>query len=82
MLQNKYYLGDDFYPPIIDAEIFNAAERELCERVSRLGRNNRYKPAKIKKPPIAFRPGSITENFDNPIRQAECIYSLIESGEI
>lgn len=82
MLQNKHYLGDDFYPQIIDNEIFNAAKMELSERSSRLGRNNRYKPEKIKKPPIAFRLGSITENFDNPIRQAEYIYSLIESGDI
>ena len=44
MLQNKHYLGDDFYPQIIDNEIFNAAKMELSERSSRLGRNNRYKP--------------------------------------
>ena len=41
MLQNKHYLGDDFYPQIIDNEIFNAAKMELSERSSRLGRNNR-----------------------------------------
>lgn len=44
MLQNKHYLGDYFYPQIIDNEIFNAAKMELSERSSRLGRNNRYKP--------------------------------------
>lgn len=44
MLQNKHYLGDDFYQQIIDNEIFNAAKMELSERSSRLGRNNRYKP--------------------------------------
>ena len=32
MLQNKHYLGDDFYPQIIDNEIFNAAKMELSER--------------------------------------------------
>ena len=30
-------------------------------------------------PPAAFRLGDITENYENPVRQAEYLYSLIES---
>ena len=29
MLLNRRYLGDDFYPPIISEEMFNAAAEEL-----------------------------------------------------
>ena len=35
-------------------------------------------PAPIR-PPTAFRLGDITENYENPVRQAEYLYSLIES---
>lgn len=82
MMRNRHYLGDDFYPAIIDKESFDAVEAELCKRSTKLGRNNRYNEPKTKRPPTAFRLGDITENFDNPIRHAEYLYSLIESEVI
>lgn len=82
MMRNKHYLGDDFYPAIIDKGSFDAVEVELNKRSTKLGRNNRYNAPKVKRPPTAFRFGDITENYDNPIRQAEYLYSLIESEVI
>ena len=82
MMRNKHYLGDDFYPAIIDKDSFDAVEVELNKRSTKLGRNNRYSAPKVKRPPTAFRLGDITENYDNPIRQAEYLYSLIESEVI
>lgn len=82
MMQNKHYLGDNFYPAIIDKESFDAVEAELGKRSSRLGRDGHYKAPPVKKPPTAFRLGNITEQYDNPIRQAEYLYSLIESEVI
>ena len=82
MMRNKHYLGDDFYPAIIDKDSFDAVEVELNKRSTKLGRNNRYNAPKVKRPPTAFRLGDITENYDNPIRQAEYLYSLIESEVI
>lgn len=79
MMRNRHYLGDDFYPAIIDKEIFDAVEEELSKRSSMLGRNDRRTETKVKKPPTAFRIGEITENYFNPMMQAEYIYSLIES---
>ena len=79
MMRNRHYLGDSFYPAIIDKEFFDAVEVELSKRSTKLGRNDRYNAPTIKRPPTAFRLGDITENFDNPIRQAEYLYSLIES---
>ena len=69
IMQNKHYLGDDFYPAIIDKETFIAAGREIKEIPE-------------KKAPILFRFGDITEYFDNPVKQAEYLYSLIESEVI
>ena len=79
MMRNKHYLGDSFYPAIIDKESFDAVEAELGKRSSKLGREDRYKASPVKKPPTAFRLSDVTENYDNPIRQAEYLYSLIES---
>ena len=79
MMRNMHYLGDDFYPTIIDKESFDAVEVELNKRSTKLGRNDRYNAPKAKTPSTAFRLGDITENYENPIRQAEYLYSLIES---
>lgn len=79
MMQNRHYLGDDFYPAIIDQASFDAVSAELNKRSTQLGRNDRYIAPTAKKPPTAFRLGDITENYENPIRQAEYLYSLIES---
>lgn len=82
ILQNKHYLGDDFYPAIIDKETFIAAGREIKRRSAKLGRNDRFKEVPEKKAPILFRFDDITEYFDNPVKQAEYLYSLIESEVI
>ena len=79
MMRNKHYLGDDFYPAIIDKESFIAVEEELRKRSAMLGRNDRKPKPKVKKSPTVFRIGDITENYFNPMMQAEYIYSLIES---
>lgn len=82
IMQNKHYLGDDFYPAIIDKETFNNADREIKRRSAKLGRNAKFKEIPVKKAPILFRFGDITEYYDNPIKQAEYLYSLIESEVI
>lgn len=38
MLRKKYYLGDDFYPSIIDKETFDKAEEMRIARVGSIGR--------------------------------------------
>lgn len=81
MMRNSHYLGDDFYPAIIDKESFDAVEAELSKRSTKLGRNDLYNASK-QKVPTAFRLGDITENYDNPIRHTEYLYSLIESEVI
>ena len=75
----NHYLGDDFYPAIIDPASFDAVNAELSKRSTQLGRNDRYIAPIIKRPPTAFRLGDITANYKNPVRQAEYLYSLIES---
>ena len=81
MLQNSNYLGTDFYPPILDEQIFYAVQIERNRRMGWFDRDT--KTRKIPDPvPVRtkFRmPSGIERKFEDPLSQAEYIYSLIES---
>lgn len=78
MLRNVRYLGDGYYPAIIDPEIFAAAEAERAKRARKLGRVREPRETKKAIYPTAFRLREGTEEFDDPFEQAEYAYSLIE----
>jgi len=79
MLRNTRYLGDEFYPAIIDKDTFNTAEAERIIRLERLGRNRKPKQEKEVVYPTAFRMKEGIEEFDDPFGRAEYSYSLIET---
>lgn len=79
MLQNVRYLGDSYYPAIIDPDTFAAAETERIRRAEKLGRVWEPKEEKEVVFPTAFRISEGTEQFDDPFMQAEYAYSLIET---
>lgn len=79
ILSNRRYLGDSFYPAIIDKDIFDKAQVELINRATKLGRVNKSPRKKEVTIPTRFSVKSIKEHFDDPFKQAEYIYSLIES---
>ena len=81
-MSNRYYLGDDFYPSIIDRITFEKVQEELKIRAAKLGRLNNKPSQKIKKVSTKFRLPEITENYTDPVMQAEYIYSLIKSEVI
>ncbi|MDD4360492.1 MAG: recombinase, partial [Syntrophaceticus sp.] len=81
MLQNKRYLGDEYYPVIIDPDTFAAAEEERIRRAKKLGRIREPEVKKEVVYPSTFRTIDGTERFDDPFQQAEYAYSLIESEE-
>ncbi len=82
MLQNAHYLGDDFYPPIIDRQTYDAAEEERRRRSSVLGRNNMpRKDDWHRKIPVRFTMGPCEKELDDPYEQAAYVYSLIESED-
>ena len=78
-LQNKRYLGDAYYPAIIDPDTFAAAEAERVRRAEKLGRIWEPKEQKEVVFPTTFRLREGTEQFDDPFMQAEYAYSLIET---
>ena len=74
-----HYLGDDFYPAIIDQETYDKAAAIRLERAGKLGRLNRKKNAKPVAPPTGFRMLAAEQHYEDPRLQAEYLYSLIES---
>lgn len=79
ILENKHYLGDDFYPPIIDHKTFCAAQEERKRRATKLGRNHQKKEHRSIRIPTVFTMKPSTQYDPNPQKQAEYLYSLIES---
>ena len=80
MLKNAHYLGDDFYPAIIDEETFSSFEEELKNREKRLGRDKKQKKTEDeRKPSTKFRMLKQNLTFCDPYSWAEYIYSLIET---
>jgi len=81
MLQNRRYLGDEYYPAIIDPDTFKAAKAERIRRAEKLGRIHEPKQELEVVYPTVFRICEGTERLDDPFQQAEYAYSLIESEE-
>lgn len=79
MLRNTHYLGDDYYPAIIDRELFDKAEEQRQARAGQLGRVRELAPATSPAVPLHFTIGKQKKVCYDPFEQAEYAYSLIES---
>lgn len=79
MLRNKHYLGDEYYPAIIDQRTFDRAEAERQRRAEFLGRIRSPQEQEEIIIPNTFHMRSIEQKFDDPFRQAEYAYGQIES---
>lgn len=78
MLRNTCYLGNEYYPAIIDNETFTAAEEERTRRAEKLGRIRKPKEKAAIVFPAEFYINEVVQQFDDPFQQAEYVYSLIE----
>lgn len=77
ILSNRRYIGDSFYPAIIDEDLFDKAKEELIKRAAKLGRRDKAPKEKEIVIPTQFSVKPVREHFDNPFKQAEYLYSLI-----
>lgn len=82
LMENLHYLGDDFYPAIIDRETYDKAAEERMRRAGKLGRLNRKKEGKPAPIPTNFHFADAETGYEDPRLQAEYLYSLIESEAI
>ena len=78
MLTKKYYYGDDFYPAIIDISTFHTANSELKRRADNKNQTGKTRRI-IPKPETEFTFSPPQTQYDDPYRQAEYLYGLIES---
>ena len=81
LLMTEHYLGDDFYPAIIDKETFDRVQAERIKRAAALGRLDRKSTRKAPIIPTRFSIAAIMEHHDNPATQAEYVYGLLK-GEV
>lgn len=80
MMQNRRYLGDSFYPPILTEEIMQAVETERLKREKALGRDRRTKKEKAEiTVHTQFSVPRTAQKYKDPVRQAEFAYSLIRN---
>ena len=79
ILQNKKYMGTEFYPAIINEEIFQKAQKERENRAVKLGRVREVEEDLPILSPSKFRFKSNEIMFDDPFKQAEYAYGMIES---
>lgn len=77
-LQDSKYLGTDYYPKIIDENVFNQAQQARKERNEKLRKGGWRKQKKDKKPGMTFSLGEIPERYTDPFEQASFAYELIE----
>jgi hypothetical protein len=79
LLTNSRYLGNDFYPAIIDEDTFLKAVEQLKARAQMLGRDNRG-PRDYRKPtvPMMFYVEPAEKCYDDPFEQAAYRYSRIK----
>ena len=81
LMQNPRYLGDDFYPAILTAEITQAVEAERLRRDA-LYKGTRYtKEAVTTVIPTRFAMNLIAPKYQDPIKQAEYAYSQIKEAK-
>lgn len=79
MLRNRKYLGDGYYPPIINKETFDLAEAARISRAKALGRIRELEAKPTGAAPTKFVMAPVKKVSDDPFIQAAYAYSLIES---
>ena len=80
MLRNGHYLGDEYYPAIIDQNTFSRVQDERSRRAMKLGRvyePNEEIPRVI---PNQFYIRESSQHCDDPFQQAEQTYHSIKIG--
>ena len=81
LMLNPRYLGDDFYPAILTAEIAQAVEAERLRRDA-LYKGTRYtKDAVTTVIPTRFSMRRTAPKYQDPIKQAEYAYSQIKEAK-
>src|SRR5690625_764572 len=78
ILTDERYMGNEIFPRLISEEQFERLKEERFKRAKKLGRLNRMKEEETFTPSFTFTIKKVEDKYDNPIKQAEYVYSLIK----
>ena len=78
ILTDERYLGNEIFPRLISKEQFEQLKEERFKRAKKLGRLNRIKAEETFTASFIFIIEKVEDKYDNPIKQAEYVYSLIK----
>ena len=79
ILRNIHCPGDEYYPAIIEKELFDKAEEIRIARAGKLGRIRELEKRPNMTVDTHFSLKEVPVKFSDPFEQAEYAYSLIES---
>ena len=79
LMETAHYLGDSFYPAIIDNDTYQKVLVDRKRRGTALDLNYKYTVMRNLQIPTRFHMSEVAALYDNPVKQAEYLYSLIES---
>lgn len=80
MMLNKRYLGNDFYPAILDKNTVKKIRDELERRQKTMGRKGRKRKGTPKRVfYTGFSAPRIAMKYKDPVKQAEYAYSRIRN---
>lgn len=80
LLRNEVYLGTDYYPQIIDDELFKQVQKLRMDNAK-----NQNRIRECQQPPEIklknYKIGKVDRKFDDPYKQAEYAYSMIKEDD-
>lgn len=78
MLENRTYLGTDFYPRLIDDDTFQKAQELRGEVARKLGRIHEHRPKEKAHESLRFEIGKVEKKYKDPYIQAQYAYTQIK----
>ncbi len=79
ILEDRKYLGTDFYPAIIEKDLFEQVQRQREKSREKHAKHMKDREAPKAATVFAFAPAR--EYYKDPFEQAQYIYTLIEAKE-
>lgn len=80
ILKNEVYLGTEYYPQIINKDLFDKVQHKRNTNARSQNRIRTYE-GKVEKPVLAnYKVPKVEKKYDDPYKQAEYAYGLIEEA--
>lgn len=78
LLKNEVYLGDEYYPQLIDEELFYKVQELRNNNARSQNRIRDYIKLEPAAESIQYCIGKVKQRYENPYQQAKYAYGLIE----